>query len=102
RLDRIPIWPWRYKLLWILGAAYFFAFYDVLNIAAALPEIIRQFGVSTDAASWAISLSLIGYIIGAWLIGIIADLWGRHPCLIISVSLFTLGSVGAAFSPSLA
>lgn len=101
RLDRIPIWPWRYALLWVLGAGYFFAFFDIVNIGAALPEIARQFGISTDFASWAITASLVAYIIGAFINGTIADLLGRRLGLMLSVGAFTLGSIGAAFSPSI-
>lgn len=101
RLDRIPIWPWRYTLLWVLGAGYFFAFFDIVNIGAALPEIARQFGISTDLASWAITASLLAYIVGAFINGILADLLGRRLGLMLSVSAFTLGSIGAALSPSI-
>lgn len=101
RLDRIPIWPWRYTLLWVLGAGYFFAFFDIVNIGAALPEIARQFGISTDFASWAITASLIAYIIGSFVNGTIADMFGRRLGLMLSVSAFTLGSIGAALSPSI-
>jgi len=102
RLDRIPIWPYRYSLLGVLGAGYFFAFFDIVNIGAALPEIARQFGVSTDLASWAITASLIAYIIGAYAVGTMADLLGRRLSLALSVGFFTIGSIGAAFSPGLA
>lgn len=78
RLDRIPIWPWRYRILWIVGAAYFFAFFDIVNIGSALPEIVRQFDVTASSASLSISMSLLGFIIGSYLIGTIADLWGRQ------------------------
>ena len=100
RLDRIPIWPYHYSLLWVLGAAYFFAFFDIVNIGAALPEIARQFGISIDLASWAITASLIAYIVGAYVVGTMADMFGRKLSLALSVGLFTIGSVGAALSPS--
>ena len=41
RLDRIPVWPYERKLLWILGAGYFFAFFDIVTIAFALPVIAQ-------------------------------------------------------------
>ncbi len=97
RLDRIPIWPWRYRILWIVGAAYFFAFFDIVNIGSALPEIVQQFGVTARSASLSISMSLLGFIIGSYLIATIADRWGRRPSLVLSVALYTLGSLGAAF-----
>lgn len=102
RLDRLPVWPYPTTLLWILGAGYFFAYFDIVNIGIALPEIARQFAVPETAASWAVSASLFAYIVGAWLDGTIADLWGRRISLVISVSFFAAGSIGAALSGSLA
>jgi putative MFS transporter len=32
RLDRIPVWPYERKLLWVVGAGYFFAFFDIVTI----------------------------------------------------------------------
>lgn len=101
RLDRIPIWPYSYALLWILGAGYFFAFFDIVNIGAALPVVTKEFGVSTDYASWAITASLIAYIIGAYIDGTISDVWGRRISLALSVAFFSVGSLGATFSPSI-
>lgn len=101
RLDRIPVWPYSYALLWVFGAGYFFAFFDIVNIGAALPVIAKQFGISTDLASWAVTASLFAYIVGAYADGTIADLWGQRISLAISVALFTVGSIGAAFSFSI-
>lgn len=102
RQDRIPVWPHPTSLLWVLGAGYFFAFFDIINIGAALPEISKQFGIPTSLASWAVTGSLLAYIIGSYVDGLIADKWGRRISLFISVALFTVGSIGAAFSFSIA
>ncbi|EQD27601.1 sugar transport permease, partial [mine drainage metagenome] len=72
RLDRIPVWPYPYSLLWVLGAAYFFAFFDIVNIGAVLPEIASEFHVTATLASSAITAGLIAYIIGAYGIGSLA------------------------------
>ncbi len=102
RLDRIPIWPYSRSLLWIVGAGYFFAFFDIVTIGFALPVISKQFGVSTEAAAAAVTSSLIGYIFGAYADSTISDIWGRRISLAISVGLFTLGTLVAAFSQNLA
>lgn len=98
RLNRIPVWPYGYGLLIIVGAGYFFAFFDIVTIGYAMPVISEQFGVSTAAVSVSITSSLIGYIIGAYADSTIADMWGRRVALAISVGLFTLGTLLAAFS----
>lgn len=101
RLDRLPVWPYPYAVLWAVGAGFFFAFFDVVAIGVSLPVIGSQFGVSTEAASVAISTGLVGYVLGAYADSTIADVWGRRVSLIISVALVTVGSLLTAFSPSL-
>jgi putative MFS transporter len=101
RLDRIPVWPYRRSLLWVVGAGYFFAFFDIVTIGYAIPVISKQFGISTEAVSLAVTSSLIGYIVGAYADSTIADIWGRRVSLAISVGLFTLGTLVAAFSTNL-
>src|SRR5436309_8182016 len=98
RLDRIPVWPYEKRLLWVVGAGYFFAFFDIVTISFALPVIATQFHSSKGAVSLSVTSSLIGYIIGAFADSTIADKWGRKLSLEISVAVFSIGTVLAALS----
>ncbi|HEY5317112.1 MAG TPA: MFS transporter [Solirubrobacteraceae bacterium] len=98
RLDRIPVWPYERKLLFVVGAGYFFAFFDIVTISYAAPVIATQFHVSKATVTLSITSSLIGYIIGAFADSTIADKWGRKLSLALSVSVFSIGTVLAAFS----
>lgn len=98
RLDRIPVWPYERKLLWIVGAGYFFAFFDIVTISFATPVIATQFGVSKATVTLSVTSSLIGYIIGAFADSTIADKWGRKLSLGLSVGVFSAGTVLAALS----
>jgi putative MFS transporter len=98
RLDRIPVWPYERKLLWVVGAGYFFAFFDIVTISYALPVVAKQFHVSKGTVALSVTSSLIGYIIGAFADSTIADKWGRRLSLSISVAVFSVGTVLAAFS----
>src|SRR5437764_11820720 len=98
RLDRIPVWPYERKLLWIVGAGYFFAFFDIVTISFAAPVIATQFHVSKATVTLSVTSSLIGYIIGAFADSTIADKWGRKLSLGLSVGVFSLGTVLAAAS----
>jgi MFS transporter, putative metabolite:H+ symporter len=60
RLDRIPVWPYERKLLWIVGAGYFFAFFDIVTISFAAPVIAKQFHVSKATVALSVTSSLIG------------------------------------------
>src|SRR5579884_1493178 len=98
RLDRIPVWPYERKLLWVVGAGYFFAFFDIVTISFAAPVIAKQFHVSKATVTLSVTSSLIGYIIGAFADSTIADKWGRRLSLAISVAVFSVGTVLAAVS----
>src|SRR5690242_1937907 len=98
RLDRLPVWPYERRLLWIVGAGYFFAFFDIVTISFAMPVIAQQFHVSKGTISLSVTSSLIGYIIGAFADSTIADKWGRKLSLAISVSVFSIGTLLAALS----
>jgi MFS transporter, putative metabolite:H+ symporter len=98
RLDRIPVWPYEKKLLWVVGAGYFFAFFDIVTISFALPVIATQFHTSKGAVSLSVTSSLIGYIIGALADSQVADKWGRKLSLAVSVTLFSVGTALAAVS----
>jgi putative MFS transporter len=86
------------KLLWVVGAGYFFASFDIVTISYALPVIATQFHASKATLALSITSSLIGYIIGAFADSTIADKWGRPLSLGISVGVFSLGTVLAAIS----
>ncbi len=101
RLDRIPVWPYERKLLWVVGAGYFFAFFDIVTISFATPVIATQWHISKATVTLSVTSSLIGYIIGAFADSTIADKWGRKLSLGISVAVFSLGTILAAISTNI-
>ena len=101
RIDRFPIWPYPWLVLVVIGASFFFAFFDIVTIGFALPVIIKQFNVSADYASWAVTSSLIGYIIGSLFYSRIGDRYGRKTGLYLSVSTFSIGALISGFSPNM-
>lgn len=101
RLDRIPVWPYPWSVLIIVGFGFFFAFFDIVTIGFAQPHIVKQFGVTAEAAAWSITASLLGYIVGSLLDARIADKLGRRRALFVSITLFTVGTLLSATSPNL-
>lgn len=98
RLDRIPVWPYDRRLLAVVGAGYFFAFFDIVTISFALPVIATQFHTSKGAVSMSVTSSLVGYIVGALGDSFVADRFGRRLSLVVSVTLFSIGTALAAIS----
>lgn len=98
QFDRLQRWPYPFIALLAIGAGFFFAFFDVVIIGLILPDIEAQFHVTANLAAWAISSSLIGYIVGAFIISRISDAYGRRKAIFISIIFFTVGSFFCAFA----
>ena len=99
--DRLSVWPYRYYVLLAIGAGFFFAFFDELIIGLALPEIQKQFMLSSQEAASTISVGIAGYVIGAFAMGRLSDYIGRRIALFISIALFTFGSLACGLSDNL-
>lgn len=102
RLDRIPRWALPKRFLVIIGIGYFFTFYDITDIGFAMPSISSQFHLSgSESLFLALSIGLIGYIVGSLVIGTMADSYGRFRMLILTISLTAIGSFGDAVAQGL-
>ena len=99
RMDRLPGWPLPGFDLVVLGVAYFFVFYDITDVGFAMPAIVKQFNLSdNDVKFVAIAIGLVGYIVGSFLIGALADRRGRRLAFLTSLLVSGLGSLGTAFA----
>lgn len=103
RLNRIPVWSLPKSYLAIIGLGYFFTFYDISNIGFAMPAINEQFHLSNSTSLFlALSVGLIGYIFGSFVIGTLSDRFGRYRMLILTFALTAIGSFGDALAPNIA
>lgn len=93
RQDRIPIWALPYSYLFIIGIGYFFTFFDISDIGFAMPAIAKQFSLTDSQILFvALSVGLVGYIIGSIVIGGISDRVGRYRILIVTLTITAIGS----------
>ncbi|HLH86371.1 MAG TPA: MFS transporter, partial [Thermoplasmataceae archaeon] len=99
RTNRIPVWSLPTYFLVIIGLGYFFTFYDISDIGLAMPAIGVQFNLGSSTELFlALSVGLIGYGIGSYAIGSMADIFGRYRSMILTMGLTALGSFGDAIS----
>lgn len=102
RLNRIPVWALPKSYLAIIGIGYFFTFYDISNIGFAMPAINEQFHLSNATSLFlALSVGLIGYIVGSFVIGAFADRFGRYRMLLLTFGITAVGSFGDALAPDI-
>ncbi len=87
---------WAGFLLMCLGM--FMAILDIQVVATSLPTIQDALGISKDAMSWIQTAYLIAEVIAIPLTGLFTRVLSLRWLFVAAVSLFTLASVGCAFS----
>ena len=98
RLERIPVTQ---RLLWIrviIGSATFFDAYTVLVIAFAMPQLVKEWGLSPAEVGLILSAGYVGQLVGAIGFGYLAERIGRLPTLLITIVLFVSMDVACLFA----
>src|SRR3954447_12391887 len=98
RLDRLPAFGLSRWVFVVVGAAYFFTFYDITAIGVTLPVLEQQFGLSGTELALPVTTNLFAYIVGAYVLSSAADYIGRRRALALSVLLLFIGSILTALS----
>jgi EmrB/QacA subfamily drug resistance transporter len=71
-------------------------------VIPALPVLKDEFDTSTAWATWLLTGFLLSASVATPLLGKLGDQHGKERLLVISLSLFLVGSLGAALAPSIA
>ena len=74
--------------------------YDTGVVSGAVLFIREDFALSAGEVEVVVSSVLIGALIGAAVGGILADRFGRRPVIIATASLFVIGAIATALSPT--
>src|SRR5262245_48906440 len=99
---RPPLTPDEVRtILMSLMLTMFLAALDQTIVATALPTIGRQFN-DVGNLSWVITAYLLAGTAVAPVFGTLSDIYGRRAMIIVSLSLFTAGSVLCAVAPNMA
>jgi MFS transporter, putative metabolite:H+ symporter len=101
RLERLPPSRWHVRIRSIIGVAWFFDAFDALAIAYVLPVLIGLWKLSPLEIGSLIAVGYVGQAIGSLFFGWLAERWGRVPCALITLAIFTVFSLVCAFAWSL-
>jgi len=102
RIDRMPTYGFGIALFVLVGASYFFTFYDITAIGVTLPTLTEVLHLSGSQEATPVTANLFAYIIGAYGLSTVADYIGRRRALAVSVVILAAGSLATAFSWDLA
>ncbi|KXO98976.1 MFS transporter [Tsukamurella pseudospumae] len=101
RMERLPISRWHIKARVIAGAVTFFDGFDQLMIAYSMPQIAKQWHLTSSSIAWMIAVGGIGMLVGALLGGWFADHYGRINVIIVSLVVYSVLSLGMGLTHSL-
>ena len=100
RIERLPYCSWHLKMRLIICTAWFFDAFDSVAIASVLPQLGDQWHLTPQQIGPLIGIAFAGQLIGAIGFGWIGEHWGRRNAMLVTLLIFSLGSLACAFAPS--
>ncbi len=92
----------RNRILVVLFVGVLMGALDIAIVGPALPALKATFGISERGLSWILSIYVLFSLVGTPLMAKMSDRVGRRTVYIVDVSLFALGSLIVALSPTFA
>jgi MFS transporter, AAHS family, 4-hydroxybenzoate transporter len=96
-IDAQPVGAFQIRLLLICAAVLFLDGFDTQAIGFVAPALAKEWGLSKGALGPVFSAGLFGLMIGALLLGPVADRIGRKKIIILSTVAFGFGALATAF-----
>jgi DHA1 family bicyclomycin/chloramphenicol resistance-like MFS transporter len=84
----------------ILGGLAMVGAFSVDTFLPSFPAIAADFAVDPALVQQTLSAYLLAFSVMSLFYGTLSDAFGRRPVILVSLVVFTLASVGAAFAPS--
>ena len=92
----------QYELMALCGALLIFDGFDTQSIGYVAPAILREWGVGRSELGPIFSSGLAGLMLGAFLLGPIADRFGRKPTIVLCAVIFGLFTIACAMAGTVA
>jgi AAHS family 4-hydroxybenzoate transporter-like MFS transporter len=96
-IDRQPVGGFQLRLLLTCAAVLFLDGFDTQAIGYVAPALAREWGLTKGALGPVFSAGLFGLMIGALLLGPLADRIGRKRIIILSTLAFGICALATAF-----
>ena len=70
-------------------------------VVPALPTLQRELDTTTTWVTWVLTVFLLTASVSTPLLGKLGDQYGKERMLVICLSIFLVGCIGAAFAPNI-
>ena len=101
RLDRVSFGSFHRRLLALIAAGLFVDVYDQAMGGGVIAALLKSGWSDLRLNGVFLSSTFLGLMVGAWAAGLISDRYGRRMAYQINLLIFGLGSLAAAFAPSM-
>ena len=101
RLDRLPIGPFHYRIMWLIGIGMFFDGFDIYVAGAVLAATLHGGFSTLGENALFVSATFVGMMLGSLLTGFLGDRYGRRFTYQANLLVFGLASIAAAFAPNM-
>ena len=101
RLDRLPIGPFHYRIMGLIGIGMFFDGFDIYVAGTVLASTLKSGFSTLPQNAIFVSVTFIGMMLGSFLTGFLGDRFGRRFTYQANLLIFGLASLAAAFAPNM-
>lgn len=101
RLEWLPVSRWHWRLVVVVGLGCFFDLYEVFLGGVLAPVLGKEFALGSTGKALVIASGFAGMFVGAVVLSIAADRFGRRRVFMINLLVYSLFSLGTAFSPDI-
>ncbi|MFH8345675.1 MFS transporter [Streptomyces sp. NPDC018045] len=102
RLDRLPPSRWHRRLTLTVGIGAFFDLYEVFLGGVLAAVLAERWHLDHTARSWVIAAGFLGMFVGANVLSVLADRFGRRRMFLVNLGAYSLCSLLGAFAPDVA
>lgn len=90
-----------WKTLCILSCIGLIVLFDEIMILPAIPDFIREFGISYSTSSWLLSAYIIAAAVMTPIAGKLSDIYGKKKILLIVMAVYTVGVLLGRFATNI-
>ncbi|MDX3851325.1 MFS transporter [Streptomyces sp. AK02-01A] len=100
RLDRLPVTARHKRFVNVMALGNFFEIYELFLTSVLLSTLKKTFALNGFSLSLFLASTVVGGFLGAVVVGRVADKIGRRGAYMITLSLYSAGTIACACAPN--